>query len=201
MTTEPTTPTPRRRLPFSVRTMLLVVAGLAILIGTAAATRRAHQVLRRQYFASLEPRLTEQLGGKAVRDTIANAQSIDLYRLGPPSVKWQDAKPGDYQVTSGPVPIPRADTAFISKMLNDPASFDWGPPCGCVVEYMVRMRFKRQSSEVWIDCMWNCPHLAVHRNREWIGWHRFRPVEGELLAIVKKAFPNDPEIRNLKLRP
>jgi len=83
MTTSPTTAQPRRRLQFSLRTLLLLVAGLAILLGTAVATRRVHQVLRRQYFASLEPRLTEQLGGKAVRDTIAKAESIDLYRLGP----------------------------------------------------------------------------------------------------------------------
>ena len=112
-----------------------------------------------------------------------------------------DAKKDSYlaavRIRSGPDPLRAADLRELVELMTNPASYrdrKWE----CEPDPGIAIRFFEGDNQWDVLICLECDFLSVHRNGEPRGFAEFQPAREDFQAIMKRLFPNDQEIQQIK---
>ena len=83
-------------------------------------------------------------------------------------------------------------------MLLNRATYSWDSAKSCKPNYGVRIQFNSGDDRVDVLLCFECRILAVYHNDKSGGGEDFDNANPALIAVVKRLFPDDREIQNLK---
>lgn len=145
-------------------------------------------------------RVVQLYGGAGSIEAIEMPTHVEAFRISP-DVSGPDAnheRVGLHRVTAGPVVVDDATATELSAILLDPDSYDWPRAKGCEFRPGVGVRYTREVSRVDLALCFSCDELAIHRQGRRVGVEDFDAVRPELVAIVKRLFPDDADIQALE---
>jgi hypothetical protein len=142
-------------------------------------------------------------GGSDGFDVVRHPTKVEAYRLGrlPEGLAWHHAKPTDYPVLAGPVPVPARVASDVAAVLPPPRTFlPISFVKNCSPAYGVRLAVHRGADQVDVLLCYACGMLRVARNGVFTGDKDFDGVMPALVRAAKAVFPDDPVIRGLDER-
>jgi hypothetical protein len=159
------------------------------------------------YFLNGRPNdefISKVFGNRQLFDAFVASQQVSAQRL-----HWQDRHEITPDVLSnykrGPsVPVPASQTRRLKRILQRSPSFYQGSNRkACIPEYGVLFTFRSGDRAIQIALCFNCNMLDVFdgsddRARSVNSLPDFDPMRSDLVAIVKKVFPDDAEIQGLE---
>lgn len=144
-------------------------------------------------------RVSSLYGGATSIQVLREPQKVEAFRIDPARRATQDeARVGEYPVTSGPVAVDAATAAELSSILLDAATYDWLSAKGCEFTPGVGLRFVRDASRVEIALCFECDELMVFRMERRVGMEDFDAARPRLVAVAKRLFPDDAKIQALR---
>jgi hypothetical protein len=119
----------------------------------------------------------------------SSARSVEAFRVGP---SWERKTTGrmfhDQKVIAGPRMLTSASSRAMGAELERVYRADWPSLyCAFVARYGVRVRLPDSVVEVLV-----CPHCGEVQFYRSGKWFRSASVTGELLHLLRKAFPDYP---------
>jgi hypothetical protein len=145
-------------------------------------------------------RVVQLYGGAGSVEAIEAPTRVEAFRIAPDVVGPDPTyeRVGLHRVTAGPVLVDESTSSELSAILLDPDSYDWQRAKGCEFRPGVGVRYTREVSRVDLALCFECDELTIHRQGRRVGVEDFDAVRPGLVSIVKRVFPNDPEIQALK---
>jgi hypothetical protein len=145
--------------------------------------------------------MSRLFGGGENMAIVREATRVEAYRLGPPpggDPPRDYISPLDYEVASGPAPVPAELAKEMSQALLSPEAYGWdyAKACGWPV-YGVKLSFCQGSERVDVYFCFKCSVLAVVRDDRVLGGEDFDNAEQVFVKAVKKLFPDDAEIQKI----
>jgi hypothetical protein len=143
-------------------------------------------------------------GNRQLFDVVVASQQVTAQRL-----HWRDRNEISPDVLSnynrGPsVPVPASQAQRLKHLLQRSSSYYQGSNAkSCIPDYGVLFTFRSGDRAVQIALCFNCNMLDVFdggddKARSVNTLPDFDPMRSDLVAIVKKVFPDDPEIQDLE---
>mgnify|MGYP004137711973 FL=1 len=105
-------------------------------------------------------------------------------------------KLGDYLILNGPVPVEAQIGADIAAILQKDI-YEWNMAKGCEPIPGVAVEYTKGANKVLIFFCFECDILLTYLNGNRVSGEDFDRAHGSLAALVKKIFPNDPDIQKL----
>jgi hypothetical protein len=145
-------------------------------------------------------RVQQLYGGPTSMEVLTFPQVVEAFRIDPRLPAPDKAAPrlGDFNILAGPVPVPAADADELKKVILDPETYDWYRAKGCDFRPGVGLRFMKDASRVELALCFECDELMIFRHGRRIGMEDFDAARPRLVAVVKRLFPDDPQIQALK---
>lgn len=145
-------------------------------------------------------RIVQLYGGGGSVEALQAPTLVEAFRIAPDAVGPDPdyERVGLHRVTAGPVVVDEATSSELSSILLDPDSYDWQRAKGCEFRPGVGVRYTRDVSRVDLALCFECDELTIHRQGRRVGVEDFDDVRPQLVSIVKRVFPNDPEIQSLE---
>jgi hypothetical protein len=145
---------------------------------------------------SLKPdQVASLFGTQGTLDVVKEPDLVTAFRLSPNRFNERMIK--DYQVSAGPLPLPRPMAAEFAATLTDATSYRWNEAKACEPDYGVRLQFERGEQTVDVLLCLECLILAVHVDGQPIGQGNFDNAAPRIIGLVKQIFPDDPKIQAL----
>jgi len=179
-----------RTLPqYSIRSLLIGVAGLAIILFLLLAFLRFHR----------DADVRRIFGGSTGVAVLRGADRVEVYRIGelPDEIDWQDAGVTDYPVLDGPIAVPISDANQLASILGDPKTYSWDFAKACVTRPEVRLDFIRGNDRLQIMLCFECDISTNFLNATLVGGEDFDNVRPALVRITRSLLPNDLAIQAL----
>jgi hypothetical protein len=182
--------------------LVLMLLGLA---GGIVATALLLNWRREQYevqLQKLETRFGQGKGDPNGLDLIHEATTVYAQRMRQKRHhENQDPRPS-YDPEGGSVAVDAAISAQLKALLTAPESYEWDSVKGCATDFGIKLTFVRDDDRIDIWLCLTCAIMFIVRTDGSASGANFDPSEDEMIAIVKRLFPNDPQIaesRPLKL--
>ena len=155
--------------------------------------------------SAVDARVVKLLGGELSVAVIRAPDKVEAYRIESQAMAKRAGNANEngksiagHAVLSGPVAIDQKSNRQLSAVLLDADSYEFDRAKGCIFAPGVVVRFARKSTVVDVLFCFSCDELAVFTKGRRGGTEDFDAVRGRLLAVVKRAFPEDAEIQGLK---
>ena len=148
-----------------------------------------------------QSRLTQKVYGSAdSRAVVENPERVQIYRLTPlADEQAYSDQIADYPVASGPFNVSDGAAAEIAEAILSPGTYYWGSEAkACAPQFGVRVAFIRGTEQVDVLFCFECRILCVGHGGTLVGSGSFDYAPPELLAAVKRLFPDDAEIQSLR---
>lgn len=155
-------------------------------------------------FATVVPQpadvVLQVLGGEVVSVALRNPDRCQAWLLGPlpDTTDWQRATLADYPLRSPPTIVGVSDAKRIGKLLSSKETYNLESAKGCEPTYGVRLEFRNGTDALDVLLCFECSIFTVFRNSENVGGEDFDAAASELVAIIKRSFPDDAKIQALK---
>jgi hypothetical protein len=103
------------------------------------------------------------------------------------------------------VPVPASQARRLKRVMQRSSSYQWSIHKACIPDYGVLFTFRSGGRAVQVALCFNCNMLDVFdggddKARPVNSLPDFDPMRSDLVAIVKKVFPDDGEIQALESR-
>ena len=141
---------------------------------------------------------SNRFGGVENSAIVAKPVSVKAWR----TVGSVKSSPGDYFEKFGnPIIVSTNLAAHLSKVLLNESSFEnsSSTPKQCLLEPGIVVTFSSGKHDLDVFFCFECNVLVVKSETKEIG-NSFDPSRVELVQIMKKIFPKDPQIQSLKER-
>jgi hypothetical protein len=161
------------------------------------------------YFLNSRPNdefIAKIFGSRRIFDTFVSSQQVTAQRL-----HRQERSEMSHDILSnykrGPsIPVPASQAQRLKRLLQHSSSYRQGPFGKlCLPDYGVLFTFSSGDRAVQVALCFNCNMLDVFdggddKARSVNNLPDFDPMRSDLVAIVKKVFPDDAEIQDLESR-
>lgn len=145
----------------------------------------------------VDPRVVGMFGGKKATETLSKPARVEAYRIEERQTTDKTVKAiGSYPVISGPVEVDADAAEKLRRVLLDAGSYQWETAKGCKFQPGVVVRFAGKQTVDVLFCF-SCDEIVVLVDAKRVGGEDIDNVRGQLLAIVKKLFPEDKAIQQL----
>lgn len=135
-------------------------------------------------------------GNQQVIDTVQAASTVRAYRLADASF-YQDQL-SSYDRAGEAVAVSEADRLQLRDLLLDEESYELEMAKGCEPVFGVGVTFTSGEQRVDVLFCFECDILAVYQDGRGVGDEDFDPARTRLVKLVKKFFPADDVIQQLK---
>ena len=135
-------------------------------------------------------------GSQQVIDIVQASTDVHAYRLADAGYYQDDL--ADYEHAGEPVRVPGADREILRDLLLDEGSYELEMAKGCEPVFGLGVSFARGEQAVDILFCFQCHILAVYQDGRAVGDEDFDPARTRLVTLVKKFFPNDGVIQQLR---
>ena len=153
-----------------------------------------------------EELVSKAFGSRQIFDTFIASQQVTAQRL-----HWRDRNERSADVLSnykrGPsVAVPASQARRLKRLLQRSSSYYQGSNAkACIPDYGVLFTFRFGDRAVQVALCFNCNMLEVFdggddKARSVNTLPDFDPMRSDLVAIVKKVFPDDAELGDLESR-
>jgi len=140
-------------------------------------------------------------GGQHALDVMQQPKTVEAFRVDSQLANAEKRKEiGGYKILSGPVEVSLEHAQTLAKILADPKSYHWEFAKGCVFSPGVAIRFQSEGATTDILFCFSCDEVAFCQDGKIIGGEDFDDQRGPILDIIKKIFPQDPEIQALQTK-
>ena len=145
--------------------------------------------------------MSRLFGGGENMAIVREATRVEAYRLGPPpggDPPRDYISPLDYEVASGPAPVPAEMAKELATTLLSQNTYYWGAmkACGYPI-YGVKLSFFRGNDRVDVFFCFKCADLTVTRDGTKLGTGDFSKAKRPFVDTVKALFPDDAVIQNI----
>jgi hypothetical protein len=147
--------------------------------------------------------ISKVFGKKEIFDAFVAAQQVTAQRL-----HWRDRNqisPDELSnYNRGPsVSVSTSQVRRLRRLLQRASSYQWSFQKNCLPDYGVIITFRDRQRVIQVALCFNCNMLGVFdggddKARSVNTESDFDPMRSDLVAIVKKIFPDDPEIQDLE---
>ncbi|MEE2989884.1 MAG: hypothetical protein VX715_04680 [Planctomycetota bacterium] len=135
-------------------------------------------------------------GNQQVIETVWAASEVHAYRLADASFYQDDVS--SYERSGEAVTLSEADRLQLRDLLLDEESYELEMAKGCEPVFGVGVTFARGEQRVDVLFCFECDILAVYQDGKGVGDEDFDPARTRLVKLVKKFFPADDVIQQLK---
>ncbi len=128
------------------------------------------------------------------------AGTVSAFRIDSLKGATGDAGNGEisgYAILGETASVGDADAAALGRILGDDATYLFDSQKGCIFSPGIAVRWERRSTTVDVLFCFSCDELEIFANDELVGDEDFDPRRGDILRIVKRLFPSEPEIQAL----
>ena len=139
-------------------------------------------------------------GGSDGLQVVLKPEKVEAYRVAPlhNMPKGEDPKTiGGAGMLSGPVTVDEESSRELTEILRNPGTYDWDSAKGCKFDPGVVVRFASKLSTIDVVFCFHCEELQIWRDGARVGGEDFDAASHKLAAIMKRIFPEDPEIQSL----
>ena len=177
---------------------LATLAGCAA-IAAGGCARESSSAATRDV-GSVDQRVVELFGGAESTGNILAPTKVEAFRVdGRPGERSQTSKPFyGYPIVGAPVQVDADTSEELAEILMDANIYDWDLRKKCEFMPGVALRFTSAGSPTEVLFCFSCDELMVVRDGKKVGYEDFDPARGRLLTIVKRLFPEDEKIQQLK---
>ncbi len=141
-------------------------------------------------------------GGPTGLTAIESPTKVEAYRVGEMQTGPLDdpATIYGFPILSEPVAVDAASARELASLLADPGSYDWERGKACVLVPGVAVRFVGATDTIDVLFCFHCDTLLAVRNGKVVAGQEgdFDPIRPKLLAIMRRLFPSDDVIQDLK---
>ena len=124
------------------------------------------------------------------------SSTVHAYRLADTSF-YQDEL-SSYERAGEAVTVSEVDRLQLRDLLLDKESYELEMAKGCEPIFCVGVTFARGEQSVDVLFCFECDILAVYQDGRSVGDEDFDPARTRLVKLVKKFFPDDDVIQQLK---
>jgi serine protease inhibitor len=135
-------------------------------------------------------------GDKEAMNVVAKPTKVQAYRLADDSFTKPTVK--DFKMKYGPVAVDDALAKSMSQLLLDDKSYKWNTGKNCDPSFGVRLEFIQGDKTTDVLICFDCDILGVYVNGKSVGEADFDNVHTPFAKLVKRMFPKDQEIQDLK---
>jgi hypothetical protein len=135
-------------------------------------------------------------GSQEVIDVVRASTDVHAYRLAEPG--YYEADLVSYDRAGEPVRVAEVDRVMLRDLLLDEGSYELELAKGCEPVFGVGVSFVAREQAVDILFCFECDILAVYQDGKVVGDEDFDPARTRLVRLVKKFFPDDNVIQQLK---
>jgi hypothetical protein len=139
-------------------------------------------------------------GGADGLQAVLHPEQVEAYRVAPLHKLPKGDPPetiGGAGMLSGPVTVDENSARELADILRNPGTFDWDSAKGCKFDPGVVIRFISKTTTIDVVFCFHCEELQIWRDDTRVGGEDFDAASHRLAAIMKRIFPEDPEIQNL----
>jgi len=142
-------------------------------------------------------------GGAGNYDLVAGnrrAGTISAFSIDSHKGATGDAGNGEisgYAILGETASVSDVEAAALGRILGDDATYLFDSQKGCIFSPGVVVRWERRRTTADVLFCFSCDELEIFVNDELVGHEDFDPRRGDILQIVKRLFPGEPEIQAL----
>lgn len=144
--------------------------------------------------------LASSLFGARGYESLRHPVEVEAYRIKPivGALRARQKDIGNYPIISGPAKVESKSQKDLQRILSSSLTYSWFSAKSCEFQPGVAVRFIGKESITDVLFCFSCNELKINVDGSRVGGEDFDKRRAELVAIVKRVFPNDGVVQKLE---